>query len=237
MPTKPYQVIPIQDCGEPLVPIPPEKFFREQPPPYERLGANYGGTSPFALRQGVLAALHLAQENLQQIDPQLHLHIFDAYRPIAVQQFMVDYSFAIAVQAQGLSRAALSPEQADRIWEEVYRIWALPSDNPFTPPPHSTGAAIDLTLADEFGQPLDMGGEIDEMSVRSQPTYYRDSTEPAAQLYNQRRERLHQAMAAAGFVRHPGEWWHFSLGDQMWAWQQRQQGIDPFAIAIYGRID
>ena len=26
-------------------------------------------------------------------------------------------------------------------------------------------------------------------------------------------------MGTAGFVQHPNEWWHFSHGDQMWAWQ------------------
>jgi D-alanyl-D-alanine dipeptidase len=42
-------------------------------------------------------------------------------------------------------------------------------------------------------------------------------------------------MTSAGFARHSGEWWHFSLGDQMWALHQRQQNIDPDAIARYGR--
>jgi D-alanyl-D-alanine dipeptidase len=38
-------------------------------------------------------------------------------------------------------------------------------------------------------------------------------------------------MAAAGFARHPNEWWHFSLGDQLWAWSQGE------AQAIYGRLE
>jgi D-alanyl-D-alanine dipeptidase len=241
MPAKPYQSIPIQDCGEPLVPIPLDRFAAEQPHPYERLGANYAGKSPFCLRKRVLDALIAAQDKLQhidaQIDAQIRLLIFDAYRPIAVQQFMVDYSFAIAVQAQGLTPETLTPAQKQAIWEQVYQIWALPSDNPHTPPPHSTGAAIDLTLIDKQGQPLEMGGAIDEMSLRSQPHYYLDFPDPRAALYHQRRELLNQIMQSAGFVRHPGEWWHFSLGDQMWALQQRQQDIDPLAIAIYGRVD
>lgn len=237
MPSKPYHSIPIQDCGEPLVPIAPDCFALEQPHPYERLGASYGDQSPFALRQGVLKALLTAQDTLQQIDPHLRLQIFDAYRPLAVQQFMVDYSFAIAIQAQGLTPETLTPLQEQAIWEEVYTIWALPSDNPLTPPPHSTGAALDLTLVDGQGQPVDMGGEIDEMSLRSQPNHYRASSDPQAKRYHQNRELLNQVMTAAGFVRHPGEWWHFSLGDQMWAIHQRQQGRDPTAIAIYGRVE
>ena len=38
-------------------------------------------------------------------------------------------------------------------------------------------------------------------------------------------------MTNAGFKRHPGEWWHFSLGDQMWAWLHNQEYEDNVAIA------
>jgi D-alanyl-D-alanine dipeptidase len=34
---------------------------------------------------------------------------------------------------------------------------------------------------------------------------------------------LAEVMATAGFQQHPNEWWHFSLGDQLWAWQLNQQ--------------
>jgi D-alanyl-D-alanine dipeptidase len=36
-------------------------------------------------------------------------------------------------------------------------------------------------------------------------------------------------MEVAGFAQHPNEWWHFSHGDQLWAWRQQQP------IAHYGR--
>jgi D-alanyl-D-alanine dipeptidase len=44
-------------------------------------------------------------------------------------------------------------------------------------------------------------------------------------------------MQAAGFRRHPFEWWHFSVGDQMWVWQSRQENPDSQAVACYGRAD
>jgi len=53
---KPYQKIPIRECGEPLVPIPADKFVIPSPHAYEKLGANYRGKSPYFLRQGVLNA-------------------------------------------------------------------------------------------------------------------------------------------------------------------------------------
>jgi len=44
---KPYQKIPIRECGEPLVPIPADKFVIPSPHAYEKLGANYRGKSPY----------------------------------------------------------------------------------------------------------------------------------------------------------------------------------------------
>jgi D-alanyl-D-alanine dipeptidase len=235
---KPYRQIPIQECGEPLVSIPLEQFAVESPHPYEKLGANYGGRSPYYLRQGVLAALIEAQNCLQQEYPGWKIKIFDAYRPVAVQKFMVDYTFASLLEKEGLSQENLSFEQQQNLLQQVYQIWAIPSDNPATPPPHSTGAAIDLTLVDESGQTLDLGGEIDELSERSHPDYYANSTSKQEQIYHTRRQLLYQVMREAGFCRHPGEWWHFSLGDQMWAWQHNQESLNAnFLTARYGRYE
>ena len=43
-------------------------------------------------------------------------------------------------------------------------------------------------------------------------------------------------MFAAGFQRHPNEWWHFSLGDQMWAWLSNQENPTHLVVARYGRV-
>ncbi|ACB52329.1 hypothetical protein cce_2981 [Crocosphaera subtropica ATCC 51142] len=226
---KPYQSIPIQDCGEPLIKIPLEQFSLETPHPYQKLGASYGPKSPYYLRAQVVEALIEAQTHLQQQYPGWKIHIFDAYRPVAVQQFMVDYTFTSLLEEKGLILDALSPTEKDNLWQQVYQIWAVPSDDLTTPPPHSTGGAVDITLKDDQGQLLDMGGMIDELSERSQPNYYATQRDNPGQSYHQRRELLNEIMTKAGFLRHPGEWWHFSLGDQMWAWQSQQ------AIAYYGR--
>ena len=231
---KPYQHIPIQDCGEPLVPIPLEKFAVVTPHPYQKVGANYGGSSPYYLRQGVLQALLTAQTCLQQHYCGWRIQIFDAYRPVEVQQYMVDYTFASVIQMQGLDAERLLPQQRQSIWEEVYQIWAVPSFDRATPPPHSTGAAVDVTLVDAQGEVVDMGSEIDELSARSLPNYYASSAKQ--HIYHARRQLLNQIMLAGGFRRHPGEWWHFSCGDQMWAWQHNQETAHPRA-AHYGRVD
>lgn len=233
---KPYQTLPIQECGEPLVAIPLEYFQVVSPHPYVKLGADYAGKSPYFLREGVLNALVKAQKYLQQDYPGWQIQIFDAYRPLAVQQFMVDYTFASVLKTQKLKPENLSPQQTEKIWQQVYKLWAIPSDNPLTPPPHSTGAAVDITLVDHTGKVIDMGGEIDELSSRSHPNYYANSHHPLAKKYHQYRELLNRITNAAGFLRHPGEWWHFSFGDQMWAWQYNQQYPTHPVIARYGRV-
>ena len=143
---KPYQQIPILECGEPLVAIPLDLFAVESPHPYQKLGAPYGERSPYHLRQSVLNNLIQAQNFLQRHHPHWRIQIFDAYRPVAVQQFMVDYTFN-QVQKE-LAPSNLSVAECQAIWEQVYQIWAVPSSNPHTPPPHSTGGAVDVTLVD-----------------------------------------------------------------------------------------
>jgi D-alanyl-D-alanine dipeptidase len=222
MPTaglKPYRYLPIQECGEPLVPIPGEQVRLTLPHPYAQLGAPYGSHSPFSLRQSVLTKLLQAQDYLQQIKPGWRLYIFDAYRPNFVQTFMVQHTYQELLKTQ----PELSPEAR---WAQVYQIWAVPSDDPATPPPHSTGAAVDLTLLDESGQEVDMGAPIDECSPRSLPDYY-----PPDSQYSVHRNLLHEVMQHAGFVRHPEEWWHFSWGDQLWAW------VTGASTAHYGRVE
>ncbi|MCC5641414.1 D-alanyl-D-alanine dipeptidase [Nostoc sp. CHAB 5824] len=233
---RPYHQIPIFECGEPLMEIPLELFAVESPHPYEKLGAPYGDRSPYYLRQSVIEKLIQAQNYLQLLHPNWRIQIFDAYRPIAVQQFMVDYSFAQAMQDRGLTNVELSPNQRQEIWEAVYEIWAVPSLDEKTPPPHSTGAAVDVTLVDDTGQIVNMGSPIDEMSQRSHPDYYANSDYPESQQYHAHRQLLQDVMLKAGFQRNPREWWHFSIGDQMWAWLNNQSNPANPLTARYGRL-
>ncbi|MEB3230683.1 MAG: M15 family metallopeptidase [Leptolyngbyaceae bacterium] len=242
---KPYAMIPVADCRDALVPIPPDTFAMVTPHPYMALNAPYGDKSPYFVRSGVLERLTQAQLILQAKYPGWQLQIFDAYRPIPVQQFMVDYTFTQLLQQRHLKTDDLSPQQRHNLLQEVFQFWAVPSHDPATPPPHSTGAAIDLTLVDAQGLPVDMGSPIDEVSPRSFPGYFAAGSDYAgewivdgakAQTFDQHRQLLYQVMTAAGFQRHPQEWWHFSYGDQLWAWLLNQEQMDTGRVARYGAI-
>jgi D-alanyl-D-alanine dipeptidase len=209
---KPHYQIAIEDCREPLIPIPLEQFAIVSPHPYVALGAPYGAHSPYYLRQGVLESLLTAQTHLQTAHPGWHIQIFDAYRPMAVQQFMVDYTYQQQLQAQGLTASALTPAQKSALLETVYQFWAPPSLDPTMPPPHSTGAAVDITLVDDHDQPVSMGSPIDEVSARSYPDHFASQAGADAHRFHHHRQILKQALVQAGFAQHPKEWWAFLQG-------------------------
>lgn len=232
---KPYQRIAIRESNEPLIEL-PAQFARCTPHPYAKLGAPYTDYSPFALRYGVIQRLEQAQQCLQQLRPGWRLQVFDAYRPVAVQQFMVEYTLAEVLRDRGWDAAKISSEQRQAALAQVHQFWAVPNLNPLTPPPHSTGAAVDLTLIDPQGQPIDMGGAIDELTPRSYPDHYVGLPDASAEIYDRHRQLLNYCMAQAGFERHYHEWWHFSYGDQLWAWLRNRRDFGASETAQYGRF-
>lgn len=241
MELRPWNRIPIRDSTDPLVPL-PEPLLRLEPHPYRSLGAPYGATAcPFRLRAGVIERLLAAQELLLQQEPGWRLAIFDAWRPLAVQRFMVDLTIAELCRERGIPPEPDSPERRQVI-AEVGRFWAPPNLDPAAPPPHSTGAAVDLTLARRGadGDPcVAMGSAIDAIGAVSEPDHFltvaQTSPDPQererALEWHRRRELLRTVMEQAGFAQHPNEWWHFSWGDQLWAWRSGQRQ------AWFGRVD
>lgn len=233
---RPWSDRPIHDCGEPLLALEPALLCL-RPHPYQSVGAPYGkDANPFCLRRSVCDRLIRAQGILREQEPSLRLAIFDAWRPITVQAFMVEHAIAEECSQRGLDPLGVDqPQVRQDVRTLVGRFWAPPSDDPLTPPPHSTGAAVDVTLADHQGQPLEMGGAIDAISAVSEPEHYacEASLDPLGEpaLWHRRRRLLASCLVSQGFVRHPNEWWHFSFGDQLWAWS-----TDSTA-ACYGRID
>jgi zinc D-Ala-D-Ala dipeptidase len=232
---KPYQRITIAESHEPLVEIPAE-FPRFDPHPYASLGAPYGGKSPFFLRSGVIDRLQGAQRILTRQQPTWQIQIFDAYRPVSVQQFMVDHSLREVLRDRGWDEGKITTAQRDSALQQVHQFWAKPNFDPLTPPPHSTGAALDVTLVDGQGQAIDMGGDLDEMTLRSYPDHYVGLPDPEAEAFDSHRQLLNFCMHQAGFERHYHEWWHFSWGDQLWAWLKGRRELQ-FPTAHYGRAE
>jgi len=128
-PMRPWSDRPIHDNGEPLVALPPT-LLRLEPHPYVAAGAPYGpGADPFQLRSGVVDRLLAAQEDLQARQSDLRLAIFDAWRPLAVQAYMVEQAVTAEINRRGIDRA--DREQVAAVRQAVGRFWAPPSPDPF----------------------------------------------------------------------------------------------------------
>jgi len=69
---------------------------------------------------------------------------------------------------------------------------------------HNRGAAVDLTLVDAAGRPLEMPSGFDDFSERAHRGWAGASPEARRNV-----ARLEEAMAAEGFEPLPTEWWHF----------------------------
>jgi len=116
------------------------------------------------------------------------------------------------------------------ILKKVEKFWAYPSFDSRCPPPHSTGGALDVCLSDKEGNLVEMGSNVDQMDETSNPDFYTNKKNEEAIIWDSRRNLLREIMTEFGFAQHPNEWWHFSYGDQLWAWKNKK------ANAIYGKI-
>ncbi len=88
------------------------------------------------------------------------------------------------------------------------------NDPDLTLPPHVCAAAVDVEVLDTTtGQLLDFGSTLNDDNEKSF-LYYPNLT----QEQKDNRLMLVTAMLDAGLASCKPEWWHFSYGDQIWAW-------------------
>lgn len=197
-------------------------------PPYNM---SISGSIPqLYLRKSVAAKLLDINTTLKPLGLELFLH--DAWRPIAIQNYFHDEWFPRYLKEQD---PAL---EGEALWEEVGKYWSRGAADgkvdPASPPPHYSGAAVDLTLRHIGGECLWMGTIFDDLSERAHTDYLerhppgRSFSDAEAQ---KNRRILYWAMTEAGFVNVRTEWWHYSWGDQRWA------QVTGAAAAHYGPMN
>jgi D-alanyl-D-alanine dipeptidase len=198
-------------------------YAADRNPPYWR--AADGAIRELYARESVCRNLALVNDRLRQAG--LRLHVFDAWRPRAVQAYFHDVWLP-----QELRRRRPHLE-GEALSAEVERYWAAPTEDPGRPAPHATGAAIDLTIVWEDGEPLFMGGLFDDATALSNTDHFErpqgEDFSFSAEEAAANRRLLYWVMTEAGFANHPDEWWHYSWGDQMWA------ALTGAPAAIYGQ--
>lgn len=147
---------------------------------------SYGDLEICYLRRIAAEKLNKAQELLSQKRKGYHLLVYDGLRPRSVQF---------------------------KMWEIVkgtkkQKYVAQPTRGSI----HNYGAAVDLTIADENGMPLDMGTPFDYFGDLAQPRYENNFLAEGKLTKTQiaNRKLLRSIMIEAGFQMINIEWWHFN---------------------------
>lgn len=109
--------------------------------------------------------------------------------------------------------------------DEIIRITKSLSAEPGGVGPHQTGGAVDVTLIDEVGNELQMGTNYRDHSNLAKIPMFSKLCTPTEKS---NRAILCKIMLGAGFYYYPGEWWHYSYGDQSWA------AYTGNTVAVYG---
>ena len=204
------RAIRIEECGEPMVDLlehcPGLRFRGEHP----RFDVPVGHWA----RKTVADMLRHAMEGLPD---GLILEVLDAFRPLSVQRRTYNYLLdELRAEHPDWSHATLI--------RYANRFVAPPHAK--TPPPHSTGGAIDVRLLRPDGDPLEMNAPFDA-GRQAAPTYAKGLSDEA----RRNRDTLIRAMSSAGFTNYLGEWWHWTYGEPGWA---LRTGRDT---AIYGPLE
>lgn len=133
-------------------------------------------------------ALVKAQQILKKSHPELTLKVYDAARPMHIQQIMWN-----VVAGTPKNIYVSNPKNGGGM--------------------HNYGMAVDLTLADEKGDSIPMGTLIDhlgpEAHIDREAQLVQQKVISAEAKRN--RELLRSVMKQAGFKPLRTEWWHFNL--------------------------
>ena len=201
----------VKDNGEALIDL--VKAYPQLLVDESRTYAQHYSPSISLAREGVAKKLSAVQNRLPS---GIKLKIIEGFRPIEVQKRIFNE------QVESLKKQY--PDWVDTKLAEEASLFVAP---PESIPPHSTGGALDLTLVDNTGKELDMGTMLND--DYSEKTYTLSNN--ISQKATENRKILIDAMEVEGFVNYPAEWWHWSYGDQYWAYIRKE----PFAV--YGSIE
>ena len=147
----------------------------------------YGTLEDAYLQVEALEKLYLAASFLKEDFPEYKILIWDAARPRRIQQLLWDV--------------------VDIPLSERSKYVA----NPSTGSIHNYGCAVDLTLTDLNGNPLDMGTDYDNFDeiahIDEEEKLISLGLLNSEQVRN--RKVLREVMTKAGFNTITSEWWHF----------------------------
>jgi D-alanyl-D-alanine dipeptidase len=203
--------IPIRDNGEPLVDfveLCPALYWTPRHPVFEY--------QRFRLARKSVAEMLAAASG--RLPAGIRLALVEGWRPPEIQRQM---------HAATRDRMrAQHPEWPPAYLSRMANQFSAPMDTR-VPPPHTTGGAVDLHLVGEDDQPLDFTSPYPILDARGAPAAAKGLTPEA----ERNRALLREVLGATGLTNYPSEWWHWSYGDQGWAYR----GGHP--AALYAAIE
>ncbi len=143
------------------------------------------------LNNEVAMKLAACQNYLTELDSNLYLLIYDAVRPVDIQKKM------------WRALDSIPPKRRGRFVSSGRNLGM-----------HNMGLAVDITICDSQGIPLDMGANFDdirEIAYPSKESYYLGTGELTQEHINNRK-LLRKVMTSQGFWNLSTEWWHFTIG-------------------------
>ena len=143
--------------------------------------------------------------------------IFDAWRPYEVQLKLFE-NYCLEIQRN--ATVAMTEQEVTR---KACEFVSFPDKSKRLSYVHSTGGAIDVTIADANGQKLNMGTEFDDFSEKSYTAWYEQNG--ADEQVKRNRRLLHNVLCACGFTNYPAEWWHYDFGDGFWAFYTHKEAM------------
>lgn len=166
-------------------------------------GSNmYGSLRRAYLERGFAHRVARAQSLLTKERPGYRLRIYDAARPISVQKRM--YQF---------------------VEDTPLRIYVAPATRGGR---HNYGVAVDLTIVDPKGQPLDMGVPFDhfgeESHMGNEEAFVRLGKMKPEVIENRR--LLQRLMDRVGLRPYVKEWWHYQEKIGMSEVRRRYRRLD-----------
>lgn len=139
------------------------------------------------LHPEAMESLLKAQRLLQAAHPGHRLIVYDAARPLSVQQKMWD-----VVKGTPKNIYVSNPAHGGGL--------------------HNYGLAVDISIVDPQGTPLPMGTPVDYLGKEAHITHEAQLLQQGKLTEQQHRNRLllRRVMTEAGFSTLPAEWWHFN---------------------------
>lgn len=200
--------IPIRDNGEGMVDVLAlsDRIFFDRP--------RFDYKRESVLRAGVAERLAQAAERLPA---GFSFALIEGWRPPFIQQRM----FRAVWKSFEEIYPDLSPDELRPIVER----YSAPMEES-VPPPHTTGAAFDIALYFN-GQQADLVSPYDWKD----PECFAFDAEGLSDTARFNRQILAGAFEGTGITNYPSEYWHWSYGDQGWAYR------GGFEAALYGPIE